>query len=66
MTRSRFVKGIHAHLPSFSGGIAMKRLSETAGLLAGLALLIGALVMVEPYVARQAPLQTAALIETNP
>ena len=44
----------------------MKRLSETAGLLAGLALLIGALVMVEPYVARQAPLQTAALIETNP
>ena len=40
----------------------MKRFSELAGLVAGLALLLGALVIVEPYVTREAPIQTVELV----
>ncbi len=43
----------------------MKRLSEMAGLLAGLALFLGTLMAAEAYVEREAPVQTAALVETT-
>ncbi len=43
----------------------MKRCSETIGLLAGLAVLLGTLLAAEAYVDREAPVQTAALIEIN-
>jgi hypothetical protein len=43
----------------------MKRFSEVAGLVAGLALFLGTLVVAEVYVDRDAPMQTAALIETE-
>ena len=39
----------------------MKTFSEMAGLIAGLSLLVGALLVIEPYVARDASVQTAAL-----
>ena len=42
----------------------MKRLSEMAGLLAGLALFLGTLMAAEAYVEREAPIQTAALMES--
>lgn len=50
-----------ASLPSFSGEIAMKRLSEWAGLLAGLALFLGTLVVAEAFVWRGETVQTAWL-----
>ncbi len=42
----------------------MKRLSEMAGLLAGLALFLGTLMAAEAYVEREAPIQTASLIQS--
>jgi len=39
----------------------MKRFSEVAGLVAGLALFLGTLVVAEDYVSRSEPFQTAAL-----
>ena len=41
----------------------MKRLSETIGLVAGLAMFLGTLIAAEAYVSRSEPFQTAALEE---
>jgi len=41
----------------------MKRFSEVAGLVAGLALFLGTLVVAEAYVSRNETFQTAALEE---
>ena len=42
----------------------MKRMSEMVGLLAAMALFLGTLIAAEAYVDRDAPVQTAALIQT--
>ena len=42
----------------------MKRFSELAGLLAGLALFLGTLMVAEAYVDRNEPMQTAGLMQS--